>query len=265
MKPKAAGYDPDFLGAEFNVPHPDASPELASDFAPVSGGGTILHYTHFSIVMSKTRRLAYYTVVNIDGNRLVDVPRADDKWIFDPRIETTNQCGPELYAGNALDRGHLVRRRDPAWGDEAALANRDTFHYTNCSPQHADLNQKTWVELEDYILNHAENEKLKVTVFTGPVFRPDDTEYRGVRIPAEYWKIAVIVKASGDLSATAYLQTQKGLIGNLEFEYGEFGTYQVPVGLIEQRTGLGFGVLRKHDPLAPEARIRIATSRDIRV
>ncbi len=53
------------------------------------------------------------------------------------------------------------------------------------------------------------NFNLKVTVFTGPVFRSDDLIYRGVQIPAEFWKVVVIVKQDGHLSATAYLQSQK--------------------------------------------------------
>ena len=77
-------------------------------------------------------------------------------------------------------------------------------------------------------------------MFTGPVFRVDDIVYRGVQIPAEFWKIAVIVKKDGNLSATAYLQTQKNLIENLEFAYGEYKTYQVPISKIEAITGLDF-------------------------
>jgi endonuclease G, mitochondrial len=208
----------------------------------------VLHYMHFSIVMSMSRRLAYYTAVNIDGNQLMKIGR-NDKWYFDSRIEIEYQCGPDLYKNNSLDRGHLVRRRDPVWGDSAKKANKDTFHFTNCAPQHSKLNQKNWLDLENYILNNAENSNLKVTVFTGPVFRVDDIIYRGVQIPAEFWKIAVIVKKDGNLSATAYLQTQKNLIENLEFAYGEYKTYQVPISKIETLTGLDFEDLRDHDPI----------------
>ncbi|MEH7545974.1 DNA/RNA non-specific endonuclease, partial [Neobacillus vireti] len=137
---------------------------------------------------------------------------------------------------------------DPVWGDTANEANKDTFHYTNSSPQHKDLNQKTWLDLEDYILENADKFNLKVTVFTGPVFRGDDIIYRNVQIPAEFWKVAVMVQENGELSATAYLQTQKNLIDNLEFAYGEFKTYQVKVSTIENLTGLDFGNLRNHDP-----------------
>lgn len=200
--------------------------------------------------MSKSRRLAFFTGVNIDGSELQSIKRERDRWYYDPRIDTKYQSGPELYANNDLDQGHLVRRQDPDWGEVAARANEDTFHFTNCSPQHKNLNRETWVNLEDYILNKARSYSLKVIVFTGPVFREDDMLYRGkFQIPAEFWKIAAIVKDDNKLSATAYLQTQKNLIENLEFAYGEYNTYQVAITKIEALTKLDFGALRNYDPL----------------
>ena len=83
------------------------------------------------------------------------------------------------------------------------------------------------------------------------IIRSDDMIYRGkFKIPAEFWKIAVMIKDDGKMSATAYLQTQKNMIENLEFAYGEYKTYQVPVSRIEEITGLDFGNLSKCDPIA---------------
>ncbi|QBP42811.1 DNA/RNA non-specific endonuclease [Paenisporosarcina antarctica] len=244
----STGYDARFLGDEHELPLPTFMSDLEDDIAQLQDGSNVLNYTNFSIVMSKSRRLAYYTVVNIDGNQLIDIER-NDNWYFDSRIKIEYQCGPELYKNNPLDRGHLVRRRDPNWGESAEKANKDTFHFTNCAPQHSNLNQKSWLDLENYILHNAKNSNLKVTVFTGPVFKVDDITYRGIQIPAEFWKIAVIVKEDGSLSATAYLQTQKNLTEDLEFAYGEYKTYQVPISKIEVMTGLDFGAIRDHDPI----------------
>lgn len=244
------GYDPDFLGRR--VPLPRLPARLRKDCVPLlDGSGVELKYTHFSIVLSQSRRLAYFTAVNIDGAALKAMPRASDRWYFDPRIERRFQLGPELYEDNALDRGHLVRRLDPVWGEAAAQANEDTFHFTNCSPQHQALNRTTWNDLEEYVLRSALAHQLRVIVFTGPVFRLDDMPYRDlVQIPAEFWKVVVIRLADGRLSATAYLQSQKNLLRDLEFAYGAYRTYQVTVRQIETLTGLSFGRLRNYDPLA---------------
>ena len=244
------GYDPKFLGPEVDLP--TLSRERVKDTVLLKdGSGHELKYTHFSVVMSKSRTLAIFTAVNTDGQHLEDLPRDRDVWYFDPRIERKYQMDPEVYKHPELDRGHLVRRLDPVWGKGAEKANEDTFHFTNCSPQHSKLNQRTWLDLENYILNNAKVYDLKVTIFTGPVFRDDDKVYLDkFAIPAEFWKVVTIVKTDRTLSATAYLQSQRDLISGVKaFGYGEYKTYQVRVGDIEALTGLDFGKLREHDPL----------------
>ena len=166
------------------------------------------------------------------------------------------QTGEELYADNELDRGHLVRREDPVWGEkrEATVANQDTFHFTNCSPQHAQFNQKTWLGLEDYILQNSRAHRLRVTVFTGPVFRDDDPEYRGVQLPREYWKVVAVV-TEGRHSATAYMISQSDLLETLRaFGFGRYKTYQVSIEQVEHLTNLDFGELRQFDGYTTEER-----------
>ncbi len=247
----AKGYDSNFLGEKYKVELPKLSKDMKDDVTRMDNGEYVLDYTHFSIVMCKSRGLAYFTGVNIDGSNKVNIKRGGDKWKFDDRISEEFQYGNDVYKLNKLDRGHLVKRTDPNWGRDAHQANDDTFHYTNSAPQHKNLNQKIWLNLEDYILNNAHNHNLKVSVFTGPVFKDDDKVYRNnYKIPKDFWKVVVMVKDNEEISATAYLQTQENMLDDLEFVYGAFKTYQVPVRQIEKLTGLDFGELSEHDPIA---------------
>jgi endonuclease G, mitochondrial len=255
------GYDGTFLGEDISLPV--LTQELAAQ-AAVNTEATeepryLLPYHHFTVVMNKERRIALFTAVNIDGELSREPKRARDHWYFDPRLAKDEQTGKDVYDGNDLDLGHLVRRLDPAWGDSdgvAKLANDDTFHFTNCSPQHKDFNRnKTrWAGMEDYILHNADNLKFKVNVFTGPVLAADDDAYRGVQLPRQFWKVVTMVKTDGQLSATAYLLSQGDLISGLRtrepFSYGAYRTFQVPVRKVEELTGLSFGRLADADPLA---------------
>ena len=261
------GYDPQFLGAgAWEVPLPALSAELMP-LAAINSLATgepryVLPYHHFSVVLNKDRRLAFYTAVNIDGASGLRLRRETDHWFFDPRLPQDQQTGEQVYQDNPLDRGHLVRRLDPAWGlspAAAKIANDDTFHFTNCTPQHHDFNagQTLWAGLEDYILDNADNLKFRVSVFSGPVFAADDDQYRGVQLPRQFWKVVAMVKQGGELSATAYLLSQEQLIKGLEiapeaFSYGAYRTYQVPVRQMEDLTGLSFGSLVDADPLGRE-------------
>jgi len=259
------GFDRAFLGDGHDVPLPTLALELQAlasvDVTATDEPKHLLRYHHFCAVNNRVRGLAFWVGVNIDGTLHTwrkELTRERDKWFFDPRIPRSEQVGEDLYARNALDRGHLVRRLDPGWGTDfetAKKANDDTFHFTNCTPQHEDFNQNktTWAGLEDYILDHAGTGRFKASVFTGPVFAEDDDVYRGVKIPRQYWKVAVMVKGDGSLSATGYLLSQEKLIANLEsaeaFHYGAYKTFQVPLTQIEALTDISFGVLVDADPL----------------
>ena len=280
------GYDPGFLGSRSRqVPLPALGPWM-DDVAPVSDNSdNVLMYRHFSVIQCASRRLPLVTAVNIDGDQARRLKRRGT-WRLDGRIDENHQIGNELYRHNPLDRGHMVRRRDPGWGgsrQEAQEAEIDTFHYTNSVPQHKDLNQKDWVGLEDYILEAAETKDFKVSVFTGPIFREDDKWLKrqpgaeDIQIPEEFWKIAVMVKGdTNQLSATGYVLSQGKMIQDLTeaaFILGQYETYQAQISRIEAATGLDFGHLRDFDPLAAvdeeapfgESVLRISRPEDIRL
>jgi endonuclease G len=187
----------------------------------------------------------------------VSIKRTNTPWHLDGRIPEADQIGDAAgYHRNKLDKGHMVRREDPNWGPRkvAELANLDTFHYTNACPQHALLNQRTWLELEDFVLEGARARDLKVSVFTGPILREDDFPYRDIRVPSEFFKVVVVVDdALGQREATGYLRSQTDYLGDDldEAVFDGGSTYQVAISDIEAWTGLDFGDLRRLDPMSP--------------
>jgi endonuclease G len=246
------GYDRDFLRARLELPSPPAPTVL-------------LDYTHFSVRLRPARKLAAVVGVNIHGRELVPLAR-EGTWHFDPRLPSDQQAGPDVYKNNAFDRGHLVRRLDPVWGDAATAktANQDTFVFTNAAPQVDDFNQgkELWVGLEDHVLNHADLNDAKISVFTGPVFAADDVPYRGVQIPRKFWKIAVWTM-DGKLAAAGFVLDQSPLLGKVDLKkairerlladepppLGPYRTFQVPVGQIAELTGLSLSRLENADRL----------------
>lgn len=243
------GYNPSFLG-NWKIPLiMPATQEGKDDMTKLKGGkGVELKYQHFSVIMSASRRMPMLTAVNIDGAQSRKVGRID-KWFYDGRIEKNEQWGNEIYNGNILDRGHMVRREDPNWGTEAQAetANADTFHFTNCCPQVAGVNQKVWLGLENYVLQNAKVEELKVTVFTGPIFSEDDLEYRGARIPGSFWKVVAMVTENNRPSATAYIVRQEKELADLEFVYSAYKTFQVSINHVADQTGLDLEELAQYD------------------
>ncbi|WP_406723613.1 DNA/RNA non-specific endonuclease [Streptomyces sp. GD-15H] len=252
-----AGYDPMFLGRSVPLPRP-----ADSSLATVQ-----LLYTHFTVVLRPDRKLAAATTVAIDGARLRASDR-DSEWRLDPRVPVGIQAGNELYLHNSLDRGHLVRRLDPVWGEpaEADQADEDTFHYTNAAPQADVFNQgiKLWLGLENFLLDHAAQFDRRLVVHSGPVLLDDDPVYRGVKIPLRFWKVAAFID-DGELAATAYVLDQSPDLTDAEAALaaaeavgeppplGAFRTFQAPVRDIAQITGLDLGPLPAVDRFRPVA------------
>src|SRR5262249_32327240 len=154
------GYKPAFIGGH-TVPLPKLSAQMQQNAAKnlqadADDDKFELRYNHFSVVMNKKRKLAYFTASNIDGSKAKKVDRdtgvvtpllpgdvshesldsegaeASETWYEDPRVADDEQTHQALYdkqkvpgfpdpqskgrLARMLQRGHLVRRMDPAWG-----------------------------------------------------------------------------------------------------------------------------------------------------
>ena len=283
------GYDPEFLG--FPAPLPLLVDDRHGPVALLGDGGTVLKYHHASLFMNARRRLAYCAAVNIRGDAPFQHERQEgDRWFFDPRLPTRLQAGEEYYRANPLDRGHLVRRADAAWGmdaNEAKLANDDTFHFTNCSPQHQVFNQSSladrrglllWGNLENSVAQLARRFGSRLSVFNGPIFADHDRPYRqDFFVPSEYWKLILVKDDEGRPRALAFRLSQSEQIADLpreRFQPDELAPYvpfQIAVRDLAALTGLDLGTFADWDPLAPSATARessrgarrIASERDL--
>lgn len=243
-------YDEQFLGVP--VAAPVATGSAAGDVLDV-GGTTRWDYTHFSLAMSASRRLAHWVAWNIDGMRLFpseSIPRSDD-FRLDPRLPEDAQTGEEVYADNDLDRGHLARRSALLWGtlEEAQQANHDSFFFTNITPQMNDFNQSgldgVWGLLENAILEQANLERRRLTLFGGPVLTDADVLYRGVLIPGAFWKVVVYV-LDGTFSARCFVLAQDVDPFRAAGTLDDFATYEVSLADLETLVSLTFDSL--HEP-----------------
>jgi endonuclease G, mitochondrial len=183
------GYDPNFLDT-LKVPLPAISDAMQQDTATVrpdarkNGDPFELAYYHYSVYMNKRRRTAWFSAANVDGDHRPQIgKRQGDRWYQDTRILKTEQLGQDAFE-HGIDRGHLTRREDTAWGDDvesATAANNDTFHFTNCCLQASPFNRgkDRWQGLEQFLLEqHAKKERRRMMVITGPLFSSNDPVHR---------------------------------------------------------------------------------------
>jgi endonuclease G len=260
------GYATGFLGTE--VPLPEVHDD--GDILTFLFDGTRereLKYEHFSVLMSKSRRLCRYSAVNIDGSQSRKVKRPS--WKTDPRIKPEQQIKGECYGSEPkFSRGHMTRREDPVWGTQtsATRGNSDSMHVTNAVPQMQPFNAGIWLGLEDYALDHAREDDMKISVITGPVLREDDPFRFGVQVPKTFWKvIAFIHDETGEPCATGYTLAQDAFLREEEFVFGQHDTTQIPLSVIESMAGVSFSAeLRRLDPLERVSEARPRRLRDFR-
>ncbi|MGV6953848.1 DNA/RNA non-specific endonuclease [Pseudomonas chlororaphis] len=256
------GYDPGFLGVP--VPPPfvegdqltqlyrvgDYREHAASarnvpamrlshldDDAPLE-----LPYHRYSLVMNKKYRMPMWAASNADYRPEV---RGDargrrgfggESWRLDRRVPSRYQLtNSDIYApaGN-FDRGHIVRREDSCWGQpgiDTEYANADTYHWTNCTPQHELFNQESpdgaqyrnrkgiWGYFEGELAEQIEAGGGQAVIFAGPVLGDSCVEQdfgKGpVHYPTRFWKIVIVPKDESrtpELLAYGFLFDQSEVI-----------------------------------------------------
>lgn len=280
------GYSADFLEpgvAALSVPKPGVTAERAGELLLNDHGNVLeLKYHHFTIVMNKARRLQMWSAVNVDYD---DARRSQggrawfgtDKWVPDPRIPERAQIfDSEIYGpAGQIDRGHIVRREDNAWGDsdkEIEFANSDTFHWTNCTPQHQAFNRESpgakygrkglWGDFEQYIQKSLQEGDTKACILAGPVLAADDPNadfgLGPVNYPIKFWKVvAVVTSAQGgrELKVFGFVLSQQDVVDDFgieAFRPGRFEKLQVSLQAITDLTGVTFDqVLHDADARAP--------------
>ena len=240
------GYDNAFLSTTFRTPKLD---NLDSAF--LKDGSEIIDYTHFSLALSRTRKFAIWIAWNIDGADLKRLPRKGLEFYEDPRIPVDNQAGESLYKLNPLDRGHIARRADLLWGprEEAEKANRESFAFTNIAPQMDSFNQVgkggVWGRLEDSLYDQVDMDRSRVSIVGGCIFSENDREYRGFKIPVEFFK-TILYEKDGVLRTKSFVLTQD--LSGLEFlDLELYKTFEVGPREIERKCSFKF------DPAIREA------------
>lgn len=253
-------YDPKFI-----VGHVIALPTPIDRIIALAFEGDYIHHSHHSLLFNQERGFAFVTAHNIDGASLSPAQFTNRKFKEDPKIKPTSlqvdnnrgyrQSQDGVFGPNPWDRGHLARRKSLSWGNEAeaSTAELESDYWSNIAPQHENLHDDAWGNIEDWMLERVESGGRRACVFTGPVFTEDDPEHKNgpnevpIRIPAGYWKV-ITVELNGAMRSAGFLVWQRDYDSEEPLSFAPV-LEQVRLTTIEVLTGLTFPVLRPFDPL----------------
>lgn len=175
-----------------------------------------------------------WKVSNWVGYELTHVETQGDekrtnKFVVDPKVKGATATDSD-YRGSGYDRGHMAPAADMSWSKDAM---KESFYFSNMTPQTPNLNRGIWKTLEDRTRKWAERDSA-IIVICGPVMN-DTSKTIGknkVLVPAQFYK--VILSPYGKTpKAIGFLFDNEGSLKTLD-------AFAVSVDKIERLTGIDF-------------------------
>ena len=159
----------------------------ARDYLPTGPADQVVDHAHFSLGYEEDWEQARWTAHRLTAEQVrTRGVRRDDDFRPDRRIRTGSAERAD-YRRSGYSRGHLVPFGDQNYD---AGAGRETFLYSNISPQLAAHNGAVWRELEDNVRDWAVRHG-GLYVVTGPIVgrSPERIGPNGVAVPEAFYKV----------------------------------------------------------------------------
>jgi endonuclease G len=200
---------------------------------------------NFSLCFDKTKKAALWVAYPLHDCYISNGSRTD-AWDFDPLIEKEWQADlTKTYKGN-YDRGHQLPSADRVATNEM---NKQTFYFSNMTPQLDRLNQDMWAQLEAKVRNNRCSDTLYVV--TGAYFgsgagTTTDGAGNTVPIPTHYYKVLLRTKSGKSTKAIKDCSADELISIGFWVEQKSYGNIAPPTSIcttvkdIEQKTGFTF-------------------------
>ena len=204
---------------------PDAKLELPNHDASVR----IIKHDAYSIGYSDSYREALWVAYKLTAEMLNVLPRVSraDKFVADPLLPAELAVTDAVYRKSGFDRGHLLPAADMAHSE---LTMKETFYFSNITPQVPTFNRGIWKVLEEQVREWAKKDG-KIYVVTGPVLSSNLKMLNGtLPIPEVFYK-GILFCSAEKVCAIGFLMENEGSTRPLH-------DFAVTIDKIEEETGL---------------------------
>ena len=153
----------------------------------------LLHYTAFTVSYNPSTRQpdwVSYTLTAEEVEATKHTPKIPRCFMPDPNLDLP-QATNEDYSGSGWVRGHMARRQDMKWSEQAV---KESDYYTNICPQNKEMNNGVWHQIENIARKLAVRYD-SVQIVCGPIFvsrTPETTGPNRVQIPDSFFKAFLI-------------------------------------------------------------------------
>ncbi|WP_081964721.1 DNA/RNA non-specific endonuclease [Porphyromonas sp. COT-290 OH860] len=170
------------------------------------------------------------------------------KWLWDSTHIPQSWSTVDLFAQwyphnnqldqNSYDRGHMVASNDRRMTQEA---EKQTFYFSNVSPQLSDFNQGYWQHLEDKVQKWGRDNSFRDVMYVakgGSIKSGTYTLPEGVPMarPSYYW-MAMLVRKGTTVQALAFWVEHK-IYGRKKANFPATESVVISIDELEEKTGL---------------------------
>lgn len=247
------GYD-NVSVTGYEIPHLNDQNVYADHYVTMDG----VQILNYALEWDNTKRHANWVAFTFDTTTSADNVKRTDAWSVDPKLPAEMQVQESDHKNDGFDRGHLCASEDRVYLKEA---NKQTFYYSNISPQLKDFNGGFWRKLETRVQtwgrSTADGVYNKVYVTKGGTLNKLLKNFKGTTVDGgtpttdangftihglacpEYYFMAVLGQKDDVFHAIAFLVPHKeGMTENPSSD--ELKEYVVSVDKLEEETGIDF-------------------------
>jgi endonuclease G len=190
---------------------------------------TVIHHFAYSLSYNSKFKQANWVAYQITKNELVKETERSNKFTADPLISNSNNA--KFYKKSGFDRGHLAPAADMSFSE---IAMKESFYFSNMSPQTPSFNRGIWKKLEEKTRAWAENyDSLYIVV--GPILHDSLCEIggeNGVKVPHHYYKV-ILDKSKNHRQGIAFLIPNENFKEDLSY-------FSLSIQQLELISGINF-------------------------
>lgn len=189
----------------------------------------IISHSGYSFVYSETHEQAKWIAYELTKEETNSLFERTDKFLLDPMVSTGTAENSD-YANSGYDKGHLAPAADMGWSAESM---RESFYFSNMSPQLPGFNRGVWKRLEELMRSWA-IEYNAIYIVTGPILKPGLSTIgtNRVSVPLEYYKV-ILDYTQPEVHAIGFILPNASSSASLN-------TFAVSIDEVERRTGIDF-------------------------
>ena len=255
---------------DYAIPHLNAE-NYYVEHVVSADNQTLLNY---ALEWNNYMKHAQWVAFSFDAITSVkNVKRSEDTWAVDPLLPADMRVDNKLHTNDGFDRGHLCASDDRAFSTDA---NKQTFYFSNITPQFNSFNGGYWLTFEQLLLSWVRKDKSflgtydKVYVakggtldrlllnYTGnkagqdgvlPTTDENGFTPKGLPVP-QYYYMAVLAHRAGQPASEASAYQAIGFLVEHRDDYGytfehplkreDAQAYAVSIDKLEQETGIDF-------------------------